>query len=29
VFDQQADTLSYEQLRPTYDEYVGKGVAVA
>ena len=29
VFDQQADNLSYSDLRPTYDRYVGKGVAVA
>ncbi len=29
VFDELADALSYEQLRPTYDEYVGAGVMVA
>ena len=29
VFDERADALSYEQLRPTYDEYVGAGVMVA
>jgi len=29
VFDEQAAALSYEALRPTYDKYVGKGVAVA
>ncbi len=29
VFDKPSDSLSYEELRPTYDEYVGKGVAVA
>jgi heme exporter protein A len=28
VFDQQADAITYDELRPTYDEYVGKGVAI-
>ena len=27
-FDEQADALSYETLRPTYDSYVGTGVAL-
>jgi heme exporter protein A len=27
-FDEQADALSYETLRPTYDRYVGTGVAL-
>ncbi len=29
VFDEQAASLTYETLRPTYDKYVGKEVAVA
>ncbi len=29
LFDQQADAISYETLRPTYDHYVGQGAAVA
>ena len=27
-FNEPADTLSYQTLRPTYDQYVGKGVAL-
>ena len=28
VFDSPADAISYDELRPIYDRYVGKGVAV-